>query len=294
MLTITTNGTLLTCEVYEWLVSEGVSIVISLDGPKPVHDRSRKYPDGRGSFDDIVANINSIREKHQDAKEELRFITVVNPEAIETCLDQVYSYDEVFPEYDGMVSFVNELYSEKDTKVSEAFASLSIQERAKMLLYMLGKLDRSKVSRLIVGLENEIELKHKQLRRIKCLPRKFHPGGPCLAGVERLFVSVDGIFYPCERVSESSEVMQIGDVRGGISVDKANAITNVGVTTAAECLKCWAIIHCNMCAAVSDSLSEFSKPMRLNSCANVKLSIEEAFKDICFLKSYGYVFEDDK
>jgi len=291
--TLTTNGTLLTCEVYEGLIAKGVSILISLDGPKQLHDSYRVYPDGRGSFDDIVANINKIREKYVDANEKLRFITVVNPEMDDSCVEKLYTMDEVFPQYSSSMSFVSENYTDKKVAYSQELWSTHKFEQTKLFLYMLGKLDISKVSRLIIGSTGEFIEKYKYLRRIERLPAKCHPGGPCLAGVHRLFVSADGVFYPCERVSETSEMMKIGNIYDGIDVDKANAINNIGKTTADACKKCWAISHCTMCAANSDTLKEFSKEKRLKSCAGSKFTVVELIKDICFLKDYGYDFESN-
>ena len=290
--TLTTNGTLLTCEAYERLVGLGVDVAISLDGPRDVHDSARKYPDGRGSFDDIIRNLSKIQAKHPDAKDKLRFMAVVNPEVSDSCLENLYTMDDIFPEYGINMAFVNDLYIDKPMVYSGELLSKQNQERTKLLLFMLGKLGSDKVSRLVIGGRGAIELKYEQLRRIKKLPPICHPGGPCLAGAHRLFVNVDGVFYPCERVSEASEVMKIGDVDSGVSVEKANVINNIGKTTAEECKKCWAILHCAMCGAFSDDFAEFSRGKRLSQCANSKLVVEEAFKDVCFLKSRGYNFED--
>lgn len=50
---ITTNGTLLTEEVREWMDSVGMGVLLSLDGPKRFHDKSRPYYDKHSSWDDI-------------------------------------------------------------------------------------------------------------------------------------------------------------------------------------------------------------------------------------------------
>ena len=289
--TITTNGTLLTCANYEWLTNNGVDILISLDGPKEIHDSARKYADGKGSFDDIIKNVFDIQSKFPDAKDKLRFMAVANPEIQDSCIPQLYTMDEIFPEYNVNLNFINDLYAEAPIGYSEEFNATIRQERAKLFLYMLGKLDRSRVSRLVIEAEDDIVSKYKLLKRIKGLPQICHPGGPCLAGVHRLFVNVDGVFYPCERVSETSNMMKIGNVDSGICVEKANTINNVGKTTAEECIKCWAILHCSMCAAFSDDLSEFSTKKRLAQCASSKFQVVESFKDICFLRANGYIFE---
>ena len=55
--TITTNGTLLTDEIIEFLSAHEFSLMISLDGPKAIHDRSRVFRNGTGSFDVVINKL---------------------------------------------------------------------------------------------------------------------------------------------------------------------------------------------------------------------------------------------
>jgi uncharacterized protein len=60
---IQTNGTLLT---HRWRSVYGrpdVSIGLSLDGPREIHDRARRYRDGRGSFDGALAALHLLQEE---------------------------------------------------------------------------------------------------------------------------------------------------------------------------------------------------------------------------------------
>jgi len=59
---VSTNLTFLTPQV-ESLLRRGRFIVsVSLDGTKDVQDEQRPYKDGRGSYDDIVANVRRLKE----------------------------------------------------------------------------------------------------------------------------------------------------------------------------------------------------------------------------------------
>lgn len=55
-----TNGTLLTEEICAYLDTHRMTIGISIDGPKPVHDRNRVNIMGSGTYDKIVGNIRQI------------------------------------------------------------------------------------------------------------------------------------------------------------------------------------------------------------------------------------------
>jgi uncharacterized protein len=63
---IQTNGTLLTPRWRDVYSRPDVSIGLSLDGPREMHDRARKYRDGRGSFDGAIAALRLLREEGCD------------------------------------------------------------------------------------------------------------------------------------------------------------------------------------------------------------------------------------
>jgi uncharacterized protein len=61
------NGVLIDEEWIDLLSYLGVSIGISLDGPKELNDKFRVYHDGTGSFDDVVRSIRLI-QSHPNGK----------------------------------------------------------------------------------------------------------------------------------------------------------------------------------------------------------------------------------
>jgi len=65
-LSVTTNGVLLTHKfngstIAQFLIKNGFSSIISLDGPPEVHNQHRIYANGKGSFDDVMAGLEAIR-----------------------------------------------------------------------------------------------------------------------------------------------------------------------------------------------------------------------------------------
>lgn len=70
------------------------------------------------------------------------------------------------------------------------------------------------------------------------------PGGQCLPGIQRFFVTADGKFFPCERVDETSEELCIGDLQQGINIDNAIKILNVADVTSRQCIECWCYKMC--------------------------------------------------
>jgi uncharacterized protein len=109
----------------------------------------------------------------------------------------------------------------------------------------------------------------------------------------RLFVNTDGKLFPCERVSENSKIMNIGDLDNGFDYEKVKVIMNPAKNMAEHCKKCWAIMHCGMCAAHSDDLEGLSNKLRLSKCSYFKASYENKLKTLCFLIENGYDFANE-
>ena len=60
---LVTNGTLLARQTVDRLKPLGLtSVRVTLDGPKEVHDRSRPFKGGVGSFDAVLKNLQSVKD----------------------------------------------------------------------------------------------------------------------------------------------------------------------------------------------------------------------------------------
>jgi len=58
-----TNGSLITEDIANKLSAFHGSVLVTLDGPREIHDRRRFYKDGRGTFDDIIKGL-IIAKRH--------------------------------------------------------------------------------------------------------------------------------------------------------------------------------------------------------------------------------------
>lgn len=63
---IQTNGILLNEDIIDLFNENEFSVSTSLDGPKEINDLTRVYPNGSGSFDDVMNNIELLKEKGRD------------------------------------------------------------------------------------------------------------------------------------------------------------------------------------------------------------------------------------
>lgn len=60
---VQTNATILTREFLDFFESNNFHIGVSIDGPKELHNAWRQYPDGSGSFDDVMRAVHLIKER---------------------------------------------------------------------------------------------------------------------------------------------------------------------------------------------------------------------------------------
>ncbi len=148
--------------------------------------------------------------------------------------------------------------------------------------------DRNKVSRVARdNLSANFPKFRIDMKQSVSLMDAAAPGGPCIPGQMRLFVSTDGTFYPCERVSETSPAMKIGNLREGFDMGKVDRLLNIAQDTAEDCKNCWAFRHCKLCSGQSDNCGELSADLRRSQCESVREQVEDLFRDYLWTREFG-------
>lgn len=283
---LTTNGTLLRDEIIEYFIKQDVSIFISLDGMKETHDRNRKFANGSGSFDVVMAKVSEVKRKYPDYFKKIYFNTVISPDMDMNCVREYYEADAVLSDAHFTSSTIQEFYTDNPVQYDDKLYIDSLYEEFRALLVCAGRLSAEDIPFMYRGNITDIRKMQQSLHKDFLLPSSFHHGGPCVAGSRRLFVDVHGEFYPCERVSEQSSVMHLGNLESGIDLEKVKTLLNVGKITENECLNCWALVHCRVCAAWADNLENLDKKKKLSACSGYKNSILNSFKNVCALNQF--------
>jgi uncharacterized protein len=62
---LTTNATLLTEEIADFLAEHRIGVTVSIDGDKELHDRMRVFHSGKGSYDIIAPRIKMLLARHR-------------------------------------------------------------------------------------------------------------------------------------------------------------------------------------------------------------------------------------
>ena len=288
MYTMTTNATLLVPDIVEFLVEQDFQIVISLDGPKEIHDKNRKFCDGGGSFDIVMKNLEMLKSRYPKYyRDNVSFNSVLETDKF-NCVEQFFCKDKIFSRNTILTTLVNDVNAKVDFSKNNQFTSESKYSAFLSYLMTANRLNLTDISPLNENLMNILTL----IRRGKTgkqrfeLPDSWHHGGPCIPGVFRLFIDVDGTFFPCEKVSESSEDMIIGNLENGFDYNKMEAILNIERMNADDCHSCWAYSECKLCVG---GINMFDNKETLKErCDSIRADIEEEFRDYCALCYLGY------
>lgn len=292
---MTTNGTLITDEMIDFFIEHEFRITISVDGPREIHNRSRVFANREeGSFDTMIKNIERIKLKSNKYYNDcVKFNTVMLAQDGVCCLERYFHGDELFADAYFSANIVSSAYTDKKREVPEKFVIEQQYELFKLFLNKFGRLDSEYTPILLndyfAYIKKEATVR-KQTGR-QALPEKWHRGGPCIPGVTRLFVTVEGDILPCERVCEIANISKIGSIYDGIDNDKANRILNLEHYTEDICHDCWAYSECSTCIQCCDSKDDTIRKNILKNCKKVKYSVENAMMDAIVLTELGYDLE---
>ena len=289
---LTTNATLLTDEIVDFLYANDVSLTISLDGPQNVQDNSRVFAEsGKGTFEVVMSKLDRIKEKYPAYMENISFNAVLDEQNDFQCSSNFFTYDFITSAIVGATT-LNQNSAKNEIRYSELFDTNYRYELFKAYLYLIGRLDKKYVSKFM---EAQVAVMKENIHKKVIAKGKrgsaYHPSGACIAGATRLFVNVDENFYPCERVNESCNAFVLGNLDTGFNIEKVSKLLNIAQLTPNKCKTCWAGDFCNLCAAGMEDGDELSAEKRMERCEKVKQTCEIQLKEYCVLREHGYHFD---
>ena len=241
----------------------------------------------------MIKNVVNLKEKFPDYFRKIQFNAVIDPKNDFYAIDKFFLNNEVIKDISMTSTIISDNYSKSEIKMNKDFYSKSEYELFRIFYYLLRKKSIKNCSRIMKGYYDNIANFSKQLKPQKMLSEKTHHSGPCIPGVKKLFMDTDGFFYPCEKVSESSDLMKIGHIDIGLDINKVRKLLNIGQVNDTACKNCWGIKFCSICAAILDNTEdEFSVKRKEECCEMVNAATEEKLKNYCFLKEFGHDFDE--
>ena len=210
---VTTNAVYLK-KYIEFLIEHDFSITVSLDGSKE-NNAYRKLKNNMPSYDIVYSNLKYIQEHHSNFfSQKIRFNTVMhNLNNSQEAFSFIYYNFRTVPHLSeinpaGINSYKKSFY--KELVITKPFdRNETIENDMKEAL----GLDYGKLKQLqhfifhyngnIYDNYNELLIKRKDMRRL--------PTATCIPFSKRIFVTVSGKIYPCERIGHQFVLGEITD-----------------------------------------------------------------------------------
>lgn len=286
---LTTNGILLNVENADFLMNNNFNIMVSIDGPKDEHNKQRIFANGQGSFDIVYANLKTLYQERRDFFEKITINSVYNITHNFDNIKYFFENDTLISVLNSKCSFLsdagldNDFIYDNDTYIE--------YYKKKQFVNMVELMLEEQSDHCLFGNYIEaLEKIHNILMSGELSQEKAHPGGPCMPGIDKPLIDVDGNIYPCEKVSENPE-MQIGNIYNGYDYKKMYDFLNVAQMTPEKCKNCWAFLFCNICVVAMTDSKGLSTNKRIRKCNVVKRETLEYLKSIKILEANGADFQ---
>ena len=223
--TMTTNATLLTDEMMDYMDKELENIILSIDGRKEVNDKVRIRFDGKGSYDQILPNIKKMVAKRDKTKAH-----TVRGTFTRENLD---------------------FYEDVKMMVDEGFREISIEpvvlEDGHPLA--LRKEDLPKIFESYDKLYDELVQKKAEGKEFNFYHFKVDlNGGPCVykrisgcgAGFEYVAITPQGEVYPCHQFVGKEEYKLGSIYDDSYNADLGMSFKKAHIYNKPKCRNCWA------------------------------------------------------
>jgi len=221
---LTTNATLLTEEIIQFLTENHVGVTISIDGPKELQDRFRTFSNGAGSYDQILPRIRALLKNHRSRPVGARV----------TLTSQVMDVIRIFDHLTDDIGFYEVGFAPVTTSANTLY---SIGNSGfDSMLDQFTKLGQRYLEKAIKGEYLGFSNMTDQLQEIHTGVTKTYA---CGAGLGLLGVSPVGDISLCHRFVDSPD-HKLGNIRTGIDEDRRIEFNKrTHLSTKAECHTCW-------------------------------------------------------
>src|SRR6202161_3241828 len=226
---LTTNATLLTPTIIEFLSANEIGVTVSMDGDKASHDAFRVFSNGKGSYDIVEPRVRQLIRDHKTRP----FVARVTMPS--QAMDVLGTYrhlknDLGFHEigFAPVTTAKDRLYSINEPGMNGVLQQFHILAEEWLQFALRGEMHGfSNVSDTISELIQGVNKSH-----------------PCGAALGLIGVGPSGDLAPCHRFVDS-DTHSMGNVSTGIDKQKQNDFLARGhIGSKYDCHTCWALPLC--------------------------------------------------
>lgn len=227
---LTTNGTLFTSEIIQYIRKKKIGVTVSLDGSESIQDSNRKFCDGSPTYASVMKGIELLEKN--DISYTIR-ATVTS----DTNLEELYSF--FCSQNFEIVHIVPADYPQSSKREDYQWDFKQYKKYAACERNILSEGYRD----ILVGMKDSFQAKQMKFvyedlrRRNAVFPFK------CSAGWWSVVFSSDGYIYPCHRLV-GNEYNRIGNYRKGICVEKIKKMYLQILKASTKCNSCIAFTFC--------------------------------------------------
>jgi len=224
--TLTTNALLLDDEMVDFIIAQGISVVLSLDGRPSTNDRCRTLNSGGGSYELVLPNIRRIVDRNPVS---YYIRGTFSRHNLDFAQDLRHIIDLGFPNLslEPAIGSAAE-YAIQAEDLPQVLAEYERLTDALLEYYQAGQ---------------DIHFFHYNLNLQEgpCLAKRR---SGCGAGVDYLAVTPEGDIYPCHQLV-GNEKFLLGNVADGIrETGVRQTFVRNDLGHKAECMVCWARNFC--------------------------------------------------
>jgi uncharacterized protein len=222
---LTTNATLLTPAIIEFLSEHSIGVTVSMDGPAELHDKLRVFANGRGSYDIIEPRVRALIAGHRTRPITAR-VTLTNGVTDVVRIYRHLKEDLGFHEvgFAPVTTSPDRLYAIGDAGLTGVLAQFHTLADEYLEFALRGEMHGfSNVSDTIAELYQGVNKSH-----------------PCGAALGLMGVGPSGDIAPCHRFVDSDQ-HSLGNIHTGIDRDKqSDFLTRGNINSKYDCHSCWA------------------------------------------------------
>ena len=222
---LTTNATLLTPAIIEFLSENRIGVTVSMDGPAELHDKLRVFSNGRGSYDIIAPRVRALIQNHRTRPITAR-VTLTNGVTDVVKIFRHLKNDLGFHEvgFAPVTTSPDRLYAINERGMDDVLSQFHVLADEYLEFALRGEMHGfSNVSDTLSELCQGVNKSH-----------------PCGAALGLVGVGPSGDIAPCHRFVDS-DTHALGHISTGINREKQKDFLQRGhINSKYDCHTCWA------------------------------------------------------
>ena len=300
LISLTTNGTLITSEIADFLIKENIYVSISLDGPPIENDKNRVFRNGKGTGK-IVENVIELLKKKSINyyKNRVKIQAVVAPNYNHEVVGDYFFQKSTDGKFSGANLFEYLEYTDfspsknnDEHKVNSNISDNSFIDYINTFDYK-SLTDEDLLEKLTFypAFNNRLTKIFEFYNRLSNNPsieiKKFNT---CYIGKTQLFVDCQSNFHLCERSDFS---MPIGSIENGKDVSKIRKMyaEYLEVMNSTKCKNCWVFNFCPICIGMLIKEGRITTPSN-DTCVDITNFTSVVLKDLLIIITfYPRIFE---